>query len=98
MALRRGFGVAKGERVLVVEDTVTKWGSVKEVAAAVAELGAEVLGSVCLVDRSRGLGPGFPSKSLVTLEMATYSSEECPMCSRGEALETPGSSYIRGAR
>jgi len=98
MALRRGFGVAKGERVLVVEDTVTKWGSVKEVAAAVAELGAEVVGTVCLVDRSGGLGPGFPSKSLVTLEMATYSSEECPMCSRGEALETPGSSYIRGVR
>jgi len=98
MTIRRGFRVAEGERVLIVEDTVTKWGSVKEVAAAVEELGGKVVGAVCLVDRSGGAGLGFPSKALVSVDMATYAPEECPMCGRGESLETPGSSYLRGGK
>jgi len=96
MTLRRGFGVRKGERVLIVEDTVTKWGSVKEVAAAVNELGGEVVGSVCMVNRSGGLEPGFPFKSLADVDLAAYDPEDCPMCAEGKPVDTPGSSYLRG--
>ena len=44
MALRRGFTVAQGEKLLVVEDVVTTGGSVKEVIALMRELGAEIVG------------------------------------------------------
>lgn len=52
MALRRGFTVAQGEKLLVVEDVVTTGGSVKEVIALMRELGAEIVGVASVVDRS----------------------------------------------
>ena len=54
MALRRGFTVAQGEKLLVVEDVVTTGGSVKEVIALMRELGAEIVGVASVVDRSAG--------------------------------------------
>ena len=54
MALRRGFTVAQGEKLLVVEDVVTTGGSVKEVIALMRELGAEIVGVARVVDRSAG--------------------------------------------
>ena len=44
MILRRGFSIAPGEKILVVEDVITTGGSVKEVMQAVEELGGEVVG------------------------------------------------------
>ena len=39
MALRRGFEVKKGQRILVVEDVITTGGSVKEVIKLLTEMG-----------------------------------------------------------
>ena len=41
MTLRRGFELAQGEKVLVVEDVVTTGGSVREVMDIVRQAGAE---------------------------------------------------------
>ena len=49
MALRRGFTVAQGEKLLVVEDVVTTGGSVKEVIALMRELGSEIVGVASVV-------------------------------------------------
>ena len=54
MALRRGFAIKPGEKILVVEDVVTTGGSVKEVISLVKELGGEVVAVAALVDRSGG--------------------------------------------
>ena len=51
---RRGFSLAPGERVLVVDDIMSTGGSVHETIAAVRATGATVLGAAVLVDRSGG--------------------------------------------
>ncbi len=49
--LRRGFRLAPGERVLLVEDVVTTGLSSREAIAAIGEAGATVVGAAALVDR-----------------------------------------------
>jgi orotate phosphoribosyltransferase len=85
MALRRGFTVKPGDRVLVVEDVVTTGGSVKEVIALMRELGAEVVGAGVFVDRSAGqVDLGVPLKALVSLEIESYDPDNCPLCVEGK--------------
>ncbi len=84
MTLRRGFAIAPGERVLIVEDVVTTGGSVREVAALVREAGAEVVGFGFILDRSGGEAElGAPARALRTESIESYESSECPLCSTG---------------
>src|ERR1700689_724134 len=52
--LRRGFAIAPGARVLMVEDIITTGLSSRECLAAIAEHPGIVVGAACLVDRSNG--------------------------------------------
>lgn len=90
MELRRGFRIAPGERVLVVEDAVTTGGSVRKVIELVKGLGAYPVRVVALVDRSGGRSmAGINFTSLLTLDIPDYSPEKCPLCSGGVELESP---------
>ncbi|MDH7576475.1 MAG: orotate phosphoribosyltransferase [Bacillota bacterium] len=92
MTLRRGFSVAPGENVLVVEDVVTTGGSTREVVAVMQAAGAKVVGIGALVDRHTGsLDFDLPFHALLTLETATYPPESCPFCQEGKPLVKPGS-------
>ncbi|MCK9479725.1 MAG: orotate phosphoribosyltransferase [Firmicutes bacterium] len=92
MCLRRGFKIAKGERFLVVEDVVTTGGSVKEVIDVVKNSGGEVVGVGSIVDRTGGkIDFGIPYKSVVSVEVASYAKEECPLCKNKLPIEKPGS-------
>lgn len=93
MVLRRGFKLAPGERVLVVEDVITTGGSVKEVLNTVREAGAIPVGVGVLVDRSGGKVDfnGLLLHSLVQLNIEAYEPENCPLCARGIPWEKPGS-------
>jgi len=92
MTLRRGFDVAAGEGVVVVEDVVTTGGSTREVIDAVRARGARVLAAGSLVDRSGGgVNLGVPWRSLLTLDVPTYAADICPLCARGSKPEKPGS-------
>ncbi|HAH06760.1 MAG TPA: orotate phosphoribosyltransferase [Elusimicrobia bacterium] len=51
LALRRGFMVPAGSKVIVAEDVITTGGSVKEVIDVIEQQGAKVLGIISLVDR-----------------------------------------------
>ena len=48
--LRRGFTLAPGERVLVVDDVMTTGGSLQETIAAISGAGGTVAGAAVLVD------------------------------------------------
>lgn len=93
MRLRRGFTISPGERVLVVEDVVTTGGSVKEVIKVVEDAGGEIVGVGVLVDRSNGkVDFGYPFAALLSIEVASYEPDECPLCAAGEIpAEKPGS-------
>lgn len=92
MSLRRGFSVAKDERVLVVEDVITTGGSTRDTIAALQAAGAQVVGAASIIDRSGGVADvGVPRFSLATLNVPVVTAESCDACKRGEPLIKPGS-------
>ncbi len=95
MTLRRGFALAPGEGVVVVEDAITTGGSTREVMDAVRALGARVEAVGCLIDRSGGVDLGVPLRSLVRLDVPTYPAESCPLCASGSTAVKPGSRGVR---
>jgi orotate phosphoribosyltransferase len=96
MILRRGFSLAKGEKVLVCEDVITTGGSVKEVIDIVKKSGAEIVGVASIVDRSNGkVDFGFPLFSTLKLEVVSFGPNDCPLCKDGKIeLVKPGSRKI----
>jgi orotate phosphoribosyltransferase len=92
MTLRRGFALARGETVVVVEDVITTGGSTREVIDVIGERGGEVLAVGSLVDRSGGRAElGVPLASLLRLEVPTYAPTDCPLCAQGGTPQKPGS-------
>lgn len=92
MALRRGFAIAEGERVLVVEDVVTTGGSAAEVASLVRAAGGEVVGFGALVDRTGGrTGLEAHLEALITLDLPTFAPDRCPQCREGVPARKSGS-------
>src|SRR5882762_11823787 len=78
---RRGFALAPGERVLVVDDIMTTGGSVQETIDAVRSAGAQVVGAAVLVDRSGGAAHlDVPLHALWTVDIATFAPADCPQC------------------
>ena len=91
-AVRRGFAIEPGQRVLLAEDVVTTGGSVMELVPLVEASGGEVAGIVSVVDRAKGaFNPGCPFVALTALEFEAYHPDDCPLCAQGNPLDKPGS-------
>src|SRR5580704_11170127 len=79
LVLRRGFVLAPKERVLVVEDVVTRGGRVLECLEIVRQAGAVAAGVAMLVDRSAGATRfDVPAVSLLELSFPTYPADALP--------------------
>ncbi|MGH9362992.1 MAG: orotate phosphoribosyltransferase [Thermoanaerobaculia bacterium] len=92
MALRRGFELAAGERVVVVEDVITTGRSTRETIAVAEARGARPVGVGAIIDRSgRRHGFAVPLLALTTLDLPTFSPDACPLCRAGGEPEKPGS-------
>ncbi len=90
--LRRGFSIAPGRKVLLVEDVVTTGLSSREAMAAVARAGGEVVAAAALVDRSAGeTDLGVPFFPLVRLSVPTYPADRLPPELAAIPAEKPGS-------
>ena len=88
---RRGFALASGERVLVVDDIMTTGGSLQETIDAVRAAGGTVAGAAVLVDRSGGAARlDVPVEALWRLDIPSYSATECPLCAKGVPAVHPG--------
>jgi orotate phosphoribosyltransferase len=95
MTFRRGFAVAPGTRVLVVEDVVTTGGSVREVIELIRAGGAEVVGVGAIVDRSGGgVEFGVPFRPLLSMSVESWNEADCPLCREGRPIAKPGSRAI----
>lgn len=90
MALKRGFRLTAGERVLVVEDAVSTGGSVKRVLEHLKGHPAEVVGVGAVADRSDGkVDFELPFRAAWSLTVHQWSAAECPLCALGEPLRRP---------
>ncbi len=93
---RRGFRIAPGERVLIVDDILTKGGSIRDTIDAVKRLGGNIVGIGVLVDRSPDkVDFGFPFFSCHRTEVITYEPQQCPLCAAGIPLVKPGSNQSK---
>lgn len=92
LVLRRGFRFEPGERVLVVEDVVTRGGRVTECLDLLRHHGADPAGVAMLVDRSGGQTRfGVPAISLLELSFPTYPADALPEDLARLPVEKPGS-------
>jgi orotate phosphoribosyltransferase len=92
LVLRRGFRIASGEKILVIEDVVTKGGRVQETLAIAREHGGDVRGVGVLVDRSNGAASfGVPFFSLIRLAVETFPADTLPPDLVGTTAVKPGS-------
>lgn len=79
LVLRRGFKIAPGEKILIVEDVVTKGGRVQETIDIARANGGQVLGLAMVVDRSNGaVNLGVPRFSLIQLHVETFEAHQLP--------------------
>ena len=79
LVLRRGFQIAPGEKMLVVEDVVTKGGRVQETLDIVRARHGAALGVAMIVDRSDGgVNFGVPAFSLISLKVEAFEPDNLP--------------------
>ena len=77
--LRRGFSLAPGTKVLLIEDVVTTGLSSREAIAAIESAGGIVIAAGAVVDRSAGTAElGVPFFPLIQLNFPTYAPDELP--------------------
>jgi orotate phosphoribosyltransferase len=92
MTLRRGFSIAPGTRVLVVEDVVTTGVSTRETMAVVEAAAGRTVGAASIIDRSGGRAElGAPYVALARIDLPAWEESACPLCGSGVPVIKPGS-------
>jgi orotate phosphoribosyltransferase len=95
-ALRRGFSIEPGTKVLMVEDVVTTGLSSRECIACIAENGGEVVAGACLIDRSAGKADiGVPLIPLARLDVPAYAADALPPDLAAIPAVKPGSRGLK---
>ena len=93
--LRRGFSLAPGAKVLMVEDVVTTGLSSREAISAIEAAGGVVVAAAAVVDRSAGtVELGVPFYPLIELNFPTYAADELPPELAAKEAVKPGSRKI----
>ena len=90
--LRRGFSIAPGTKILMMEDVVTTGLSSREAIAAIEAAGGDVIAAGAVVDRSAGtVDLGVPFFPLIQLSFPTYAPDELPPELAATEAVKPGS-------
>ncbi len=96
LELRRGFDIAQGARVLMVEDIVTTGLSSRECIDGIAALGGNTVGAACLINRSGGKADvGVPLFALTELDVPTYAADRLPADLAAIPAYKPGSRGLK---
>jgi len=92
LVLRRGFQIEDGEKILILEDVVTRGGRADEAIRIVQEHGGEVCALAVVVDRSNGAyQPTVPLHSLLAMQVETFEPDDLPDDLMGIEAVKPGS-------
>ena len=90
--LRRGFKLAPGTPVVMVEDIVTTGLSSRECLAAIRAEGGRPILAACLIDRSGGTADlGVPMVALAQLDIPSYAPDALPPELAAKPAVKPGS-------
>lgn len=90
--LRRGFRLAPGQEVLMMEDVVTTGLSSREAIRAIEAAGGRVIAGAALVDRSNGEADiGVPFFPLLKLDVPSYAADALPPALQAVPAIKPGS-------
>jgi orotate phosphoribosyltransferase len=96
LELRRGFDIAPGARVLMVEDIVTTGLSSRECIEGINALSGVTVAAACLVDRSGGKADvGVPLFALTRLDVPTYAADQLPPELAAVPAVKPGSRGLK---
>ncbi len=92
LSLRRGFALARGDRVLMAEDIVTTGKSSRECIDCITGHGGRVVAASCLIDRSAGaVDLGVPLFALAGLKLPSYEADKLPPELAATPAVKPGS-------
>lgn len=99
LALRRGFTVLPGEKVVIAEDVVTLGGRVKQTIDIIQSLGGDIVAVSSIVDRSGStstiLDFGCPFIRLLRLEIDTFEKDNLPPDLAALPVMSPGSTAVK---
>ena len=92
LVVRRGFKIAPGEKILVVEDVVTQGGRARETIDIVRANEGVVLGLAMVVNRSNAtVNLDVPTFSLLQLKVETFEADKLPPDLASTPAVKPGS-------
>jgi orotate phosphoribosyltransferase len=92
LVLRRGFKISPQEKILIIEDVVTKGGRVQETFDIVRANQGNLAGIGMIVDRSNGsVNFGVPTFSLIALNVETFAPDKLPPELAATPATKPGS-------
>ncbi len=92
MALRRGFEIPEGAKVIVVEDVITTGKSSFETVDVIRSYGAEVVALASIVNRSnKDEINGLPIISASKIDVNTYDADDLPDHLKNTEAVKPGS-------
>ena len=92
LVMRRGFSLAPDEKVLIVEDVITRGGRLQETIDIVRAQGADLRAVTIVVDRSNGnYQPDVPLHSLLAMEVETFEPDNLPEDLQNTEAVKPGS-------
>ncbi len=96
-ALRRGFNIKKGTKVLIIEDVITTGKSSLECVKLIKKANAKLLGFASIIDRSTKKSLKIKTKiiSHLRLDVPTYSAKNLPDSLKSIPITTPGSRFIK---
>lgn len=96
-ALRRGFSLEQGQKVLIVEDVVTTGKSSMEAARCIQAHGGVPVAVASLVDRRAAADASLtlPLLSLMALDIPTYAPDKLPAHLQDVPAVKPGSRFLK---
>ena len=95
--LRRGFGIKKGARVLIIEDVITTGKSSLECVKLIKKSNARLVGFASIIDRSTKKSLKIKNKivSHLKIDVPSYNLKNLPKSLKLIPITTPGSRFIK---
>ena len=96
-ALRRGFNIKKGSKVIIIEDVITTGKSSLECVKLITSAGAKLVGFASIIDRSTKKTLKIKNNiiSHMKIDVPTFKKNKLPEELKNTPITVPGSRFIK---